>query len=268
MQPGVRSYRLYHAPHLDIAGPVLISNQLALETPEDVPDSRIAPLTGPLLPTGVQAYSIRHEMVVEQVGKAKGQEFLRFVASHDMEGYQWPARAMIAFRGARPVVRSFAAAWKKRARDALGPIVGYNVDFQKLEPHVSVVEGAWFRFNEPQLTSSAHFGHHVDQSLEYQAAKKIGKMSAMRYWHSFRGETVPIMVGSSCSITIQQPVETIEVDLEIVTDVLDLLQRYGALEVSEEGRRSRKTTAGDAPSRATETGNPGPWFGEQEAMGS
>jgi hypothetical protein len=245
MPGGVGSYHIYEVTALAITEPVSIPHQLELLADSDleVADSRIYPISGEPLPPGVASYRIQHEMVVNQIGRAKGIQFSHYITPTEFDAYYKPDSCLIALHGRAEVTEDFVKTWQRSGQAVIGSITPYEVNFGKLEPHLEVIRGAWFRFHDPRLSSSGHFGYHVDQSPEYQSAKAVGTLTVLNFLHAYEGLSIPVMVTRKCTIVIQKAIETLELELAIVFDVYHFLNAHGCItKVERRARRSRRTS--------------------------
>jgi hypothetical protein len=187
---------------------------------------------------------IHHEKPKVIVGRIEGKRFNEIIVEADFYAYRWPTESLLAICAGREWALSFVAAVRKSEGDLIPRVEDLVVEYQKVRPFIREINGGWFKFDDPQLHSSAHFGSHVDGTAEFQRGEALGKITALYYPHAYEGSVeLPIMVSSSGTIVLQRRVETLDMELAIVADVYGFLKAHDAIGVKPPPVRRPRSSA-------------------------
>lgn len=200
------------------------SNFLDIELPDTSLNKTYLPISEDFV-----TYYVHHELIIQQIGRSKGVEFTHFAAPFEFYLFFRKSDNLVLIQTNKKVCNSLV-------HDLIGTgsfdIKPFVVDFDILQPHVSYVKGAWFKFKEPDRTASAHFGNHVDRSAAYQESLEEGELSSMHLLHSYMGETLQIQITEQCGIVLFHIFEEAKTELSVVLSVYDMLESINALSVS------------------------------------
>jgi hypothetical protein len=211
------------------------------------------------IPQEFSSYYVHHEMLVEQLGRAKGVDFSCYVAPFEFYMYFRGNDKLLLIQTQKKVCASLVSDFIHTGDFDIEHLV---VNFDTLQPHITYVKGAWFKFKEPDLRASAHFGNHVNQNPAYQEALQTGELSSLFVLHDFEGVQLQIQITSDCAIVLYPRIDQISTELSVVSNVLNMLNTVHALSIVP----SKKTKYGglSVPDEAQKTKSLGPLFEELE----
>jgi hypothetical protein len=248
-----KSYRALQAERFPLQESYRIPTQHSYLDIE-IPDTTITRQNLPI-PQEFSSYYVHHEMIVEQFGRAQGINFSRFVAPFEFDMYFRGNDKLLLIQTPKKVCASLV---NDLIYTGNFDIEHFLVDFDILQPYITQVRGAWFKFKEPDLRASGHFGNHVDKSTAYQEALQVGELSSLYMLHDFEGTQLEIQITSDCAIVLYPRVDQISTELSIVSSVLSMLNTVKALSIVS----SKKTKRGglSSPDEAQKTKSLGPLF--------
>lgn len=102
-----------------------------------------------------------------------------------------------------------------------------QVDFECLRPRLSYVTGAWFgSMRAANLSTAGFFGHHVDQSEEFQHAESVGELRNLLVEVVDEADLAhPVMVTADGGIILYRSYQTEDEELALVDATLTGLLR-------------------------------------------
>jgi len=165
---------------------------------------------------GLQRYDAEHDFLfqLQYPGRARGKEFREFVTLYKFPLYLGDHVAALGFR---PLLV------KTKKRVALDFVERLNtntqgfrveptsVDFVALRPRLQLIRGAWFgSIRMPNISSAGVFGHHVDQSEEFQHAESVGELKNLLIELELDGLTHQVMITADGGIVLYHAYQTDE----------------------------------------------------------
>ena len=223
----VKAYRAYNATRFPSGNTYKVASQsnfLDIELPETT-ISRI----DLLLTESFQAYYIHHEMIVEQIGRAKDIQFTHFAAPFEFNSYIQRASKLLLFQTAKRVCIDLVHRLNS-SNDF--DINQYSVDFEVLRPYIKNVRGAWIKFQQANLRTSAHFGNHVDNSLAFQESMQTGQLTSLYILYDYESEQIPIQITSDCAVVLYPNIDEVQIEIDITVSVINWLHSTGALSLA------------------------------------
>ena len=212
------SYRLLKASAFpDIKVDYSVPSQLSYLADKEVPATHIQRQHIPLQ-EGLESFYITHQLIVHQFGRAQNVEFVEYAAEFHLWAYYRQADGLLLIQGNKDSVADLCYTLNSRASEDFS-LQNYEVDFQKLEPHLEVISGSWFRYKAVSLHAMGIFGNHVDTTAEYQTAKTLGTQTAINFYHTFLGADIPLQITRNAIVVIQANIESLPLEVEIVLDV-------------------------------------------------
>jgi len=255
-----KSYRALQAKRFPLHQSYTIPTQYSYLDIE-IPDTTIVRQYLPI-PQEFSSYYVHHEMIFEQFGRAKGVDFSQFAA---------PFEFYMHFRGNDKLL--LIQTQKKVCASLVNDLIytgdfdieHFVVNFDILQPYITQVRGAWFKFKEPDLRASGHFGNHVDQSTAYREALQTGELSSLYVLHDFEGAPLQIQITSDCAIVLYTPFDQISTELSVVINVLGMLNAVGALSIVPPKKTKHRGLS--SPDEVQKTKSLGPLFEGLEENG-
>jgi len=232
-----KSYRAFTATRFPQRDSYVIPAQQSFLDIE-IPDTSIANVDLPV-PKEFISYFVHHEMIVEQVGRAKSVTFTHFAAPFEFYMHLRIADNLLLVQTIKRVCSSLI---QDLVQTGDFEIQHYVVNFDLLRPYVTNVKGAWFKFKEPALRASAHFGNHVDKSQAFQESLQTGEISSLYVLHDFNSEQLQVQITSDCGVVIYPRIDELNTEISIVLSVLGMLEAVGAV--------------GIIPTKQSKTGKP------------
>lgn len=166
---------------------------------------------------GLVRFDALHEFVfhLEYPGRARGKTFREFVAPYKFPLYLGDPTSSVGFRPLlvrtkKKVAADFVARLNGNVKEfAARPTA---VDFAQLRPRLDLIRGAWFgAMRERNISSTGVFGHHVDQSDEFQHAETIGELRNLVVEFPLEGVPHTVMLSAGGALVLYNAYPT-EVD--------------------------------------------------------
>jgi hypothetical protein len=204
------------------------------------------------LNANLETYLVRHEMIVQQIGRYKETTFNYFAAPFEINLFVKRSANLLLVQTKKPVAIDFI---KKLNSCGDFEVNQCSVDFDILQPYVTNTRGAWFRFNQPDLRSMGQFGNHIDRSQTFQESVLTGELSALCILYDFHELPIPIQITSDGVIVTYSRVSNLDIELSIILDVYDMLNSIGALTVSNPKQRKhpKKPLSGEEQTKENPT---------------
>ena len=174
------------------------------------------------LPFKLTRYDSEHDFLfqLQYPGRAKGMSFREFITPYKFPIFLGDHDKEIGFRPLlvrtkKKVAGDFVQRLNKHIREFdVRPI---RMDFILLRPRIEMIRGAWFgAMRQPNLRSTGVFGHHVDQSEEFQHAESVGELRNLQIEIVQDDVTHTVMLGADGGFVLYNAYRTHEEEIEVV----------------------------------------------------
>jgi hypothetical protein len=206
----------------------------------EIPDTSLERVGLPV-PEGFVSYFVHHEMIVDQIGRAKDISFTQFAAPFEFHVHFRKSDGLLLVPAPKRVCKSLI---RNLEQGDVLHATHYLVDFERLRPNVDCVKGAWFKFRQPDLRTSGHFGNHVDRSPAYKEALQLGEMSGLYLLHDFCGQLVQVQITSDYGVVLYNTYSELRTELSVVLSVLGMLNEVSAVARVESKKAALKKLSG------------------------
>jgi hypothetical protein len=158
-------------------------------------------------------------------GRARGKEFREFITPYKFPLYLSDGAGAAGFRAMLAQTKKKVAVDFVKRLNTKVPDFGARptkVDFVPLRPRLDLIRGAWFgAMQTPNLASTGVFGHHVDQSEEFQHAERLGELMNLLVEVNVAGVNHLVMVTADGGIILYNPYQTDDEAVAVASETLE-----------------------------------------------
>lgn len=223
------AYQIYRLEKWPETVPFRTNEQLNLLEDNDHNIEETTTEVGPfeLSVEGMDSFMAVHDYLfhLEYPGRARGKTFREFVTPYHFPAFLTTSAAIpdqrgLLIRTKKKVANDFVARLNSHRDDfSAAPLV---IDFEPLRPRLPLIRGAWFGgMRTPNLASTGVFGHHVDQSEEFQHADSLGDLKNLMIEHEVDGEPHTLMLTGDAGIVLYNSYASAADELVVVRAAID-----------------------------------------------
>lgn len=168
-------------------------------------------------------YKCHHDYRHNKTGRVFQKDFSYYFEPLDFYLYKSFTNKLTLIQAKTEVAVDFINKLNITGEYTINPI---EINFEKMIPKITEIGGAWFaNLKKAHLKSAGYFGPNVNKSEEYKAATKEGNISSIQinYVNRVTSNEHIILISKKGTIVLYDGFETIEEELDLVTQIYDSL---------------------------------------------